>query len=283
MSDSAASDDELLAVALIAARAAADELVARFGSELTVETKSSLTDPVSDADVAAEHAIRKVLAQHRPGDAILGEEGGLTQALEGSAPTGLRWIVDPLDGTVNFLYGIPRFAVSVAVEGGDGVIAGVVIHPVTGEIYQATRSGPALSSPADGADVEVTPRGETRLELALVGTGFSYDSGVRALQGQVVAGLLPRVRDIRRAGAAALDLCAVACGQVDAYYERGVKPWDIAAGVLVCQRVGLAVRLLDAVPAGAWSPNSAGLPDGVVVAPEAFIDELYTLVSGPSV
>ena len=282
MSDSAASDDELLAVALSAARAAAQELVTRFGSELTVETKSSLTDPVSDADVAAEQAIRQVLAQQRPGDAILGEEGGLTQAAEGAAATGLRWIVDPLDGTVNFLYGIPRFAVSVAVEGGEGVLAGVVIHPVTGETYRATRSGPALSSRPGGPDVALTPNGETRLEFALVGTGFSYDSGVRSLQGQVVAGLLPRVRDIRRAGAAALDLCAVACGQADAYYERGVKPWDIAAGVLMCQRVGLAVRLLEAVPEGAWSPNSAGLPDGVVVAPEAFIDELYTLVSGPS-
>jgi myo-inositol-1(or 4)-monophosphatase len=282
MSVSVASDDDLLAVALSAARAAAEELVARFGSELTVATKSSATDPVSDADVAAEQAIRRVLARQRPGDAILGEEGGLTQAAAGAAPTGLTWIVDPLDGTVNFLYGIPRFAVSVAVEGPDGTLAGVVVNPVNGEIFHATGSGPALASTPARNDIPLGPTGEDQLELALVGTGFSYDAGVRALQGQVVAGLLPKVRDVRRAGAAALDLCSVACGQFDAYYERGVKPWDIAAGALICQRVGLAVRRLEAVPAGALTPTSVALPDGVVVAPAAFIDELYALVSGPS-
>lgn len=276
------SEDELLEVALAVAAAGAQELLARFEQPIEVATKSTATDPVSAADLAAEEAIRAVLADVRPGDAILGEEGGQTHVLNGAEPTGLRWIVDPLDGTVNYLYGIPQWAVSVAVEDGDGVVAGVVAHPVSGELFSATRSGPVLRSRPGSPDHVCAPRGESRLDLSLVATGFGYDAGVRALQGQVVASLLPRVRDVRRAGAAALDLCAVACGRADAYYERGVKPWDIAAGVLFCERVGLAVRLLEAVPAGAWSPSSAALPEGVLVAPPAFADELHTLVSGPS-
>ena len=284
MSDSPASEDALLAVAREAAAAAAAELLERFGTTLSeVRTKSTATDPVSEADVAAEQAIRRVLAERRPGDAILGEEGGLTQADPDAAPTGLQWIVDPLDGTVNYLYGIPQFAVSVAVDDGAGAVAGLVLNPVSGELFAATRGGVATLTIGAGSAVALAPRGESRLDLALVATGFGYDAGVRALQGQVVAGLLGRVRDIRRAGAAALDLCSVAAGRADAYYERGVKPWDIAAGVLICERVGLAVRLIEAVPAGAWSPSSAALPEGVVVAPPEFIDELHMLVSGPSV
>jgi myo-inositol-1(or 4)-monophosphatase len=282
MSPSPAAENELLEVALAAADAAAAELLGYFGQDPEVQTKSTKTDPVSAADLAAERAIRAVLAEQRPGDAILGEEGGLTPAADGVEATGLRWIVDPLDGTVNYLYGIPQFAVSVAVEDGHGVLAAAVLHPVSGELFRGTRSGAVLRSAPGSDDVPLAPRGETRLEYALVATGFAYDAGVRALQGQVIAGLLPRVRDVRRAGAAALDLCSVACGRVDAYYERGVKPWDIAAGVMLCERVGLAVRLLEAVPEGAWSPSSAALPEGVVVAPTAFIEELYTLVSGPS-
>jgi myo-inositol-1(or 4)-monophosphatase len=255
----------------------------RFGHELTnVRTKSTDTDPVSEADLAAEQAVRDVLAHLRPADAILGEEGGLTPVGEGAEPSGLMWIVDPLDGTVNYLYGIPLFAVSIAVEDGDGVVAGVIINPVSEEVFTATRSGTAMRSTPASPETPIDARGERRLDFALVATGFGYDSGVRALQGQVVAGLLPRVRDVRRAGAAALDLCSVASGRVDAYYERGVKPWDIAAGVLLCERVGLTVRLLEAVPEGAWSPSSAALPEGIVVAPDEFMDELYTLVSGPS-
>jgi myo-inositol-1(or 4)-monophosphatase len=274
MSLTSVTEETLLEIALAAAEAAAGELLVRFGEPIEVSSKSTQTDPVSAADVAAETAIRRLLADARPGDAILGEEGGQTQAPDGAEPTGLRWIVDPLDGTVNYLYGIPQWAVSVAVEDGDGVIAGVVAHPVSGEVFRGTRSGKILRALPGAEDV--------RLEHALVGTGFGYDAGVRALQGQVVASLLPRVRDIRRAGAAALDLCAVASGQLDAYYERGVKPWDIAAGVMFCERVGLAVRLLEAVPAGAWSPSSAALPEGLLVAPAAIVDELQTLVSGPS-
>lgn len=282
MSPGPVTEEELLEVALTAVEAAAGELLVRFGQPIEVSSKSTQTDPVSEADVAAEEAIRRVLSEARPGDAILGEEGGQTHPLNGAEPTGLRWIVDPLDGTVNYLYGIPQWAVSVAVEDESGVIAGVVAHPVSGELFRGTRSGQVLRGAPGAPDVACLPRGEHRLDFALVATGFGYDPGVRALQGQVVASLLPRVRDVRRAGAAALDLCSVACGRVDAYYERGVKPWDIAAGVLFCERVGLAVRLLEAVPAGAWSPSSAALPEGVLVGPDAFIDELHTLVSGPS-
>jgi myo-inositol-1(or 4)-monophosphatase len=280
MSEPPASQDALLAVAMEAAEAAARELVARFGGQLTVETKSTDTDPVSDADVAAETAVRAVLAARRPGDAILGEEGGLTLAADGAQPTGLRWVVDPLDGTVNYLYGIPRFAVSVAVEDSEGALAGVVINPSSGEIFRATRSGTAVRlSPPHADEVALAPRGETRMPYALVGTGFGYDAGVRAMQGRVVAELLPRVRDLRRAGAAALDLCSVAAGRLDAYYERGVKPWDLAAGVLLCERAGLSVRILEEAPEGAVAPGSAALPSGVLVAPEAFIDELHALVA----
>jgi myo-inositol-1(or 4)-monophosphatase len=276
------TEEALLAIALRVAEAAGQELLSRFELPIEVSSKSTETDPVSAADLAAEQAIRQILAAERPGDAILGEEGGQTQARAGSEATDLRWIVDPLDGTVNYLYGIPQWGVSVAVEDSDGMLAGVVSHPYSGERFRGTRSGPVLRSRPGVEDVECAPRGEQRLDLALVATGFGYDAGVRALQGQVVASLLPRVRDVRRAGAAAIDLCNVACGRVDAYYERGVKPWDVAAGVLFCERVGLSVRLLEAVPAGAWSPSSAALPEGVLVAPEAFIDELHTLVSGPS-
>lgn len=253
-------DSELLTVAQAAADAAGAELLARFGQEpVGVSTKSTDTDPVSAADIAAEDAIRALLAERRPGDAILGEEGGLS-----SGPTGLRWVVDPLDGTVNYLYGIPQWAVSVAVDDGTDTLAGVVFNPVSGERFFATASGGAFLG-----DVPLRPGAVDRLDRALVATGFGYDADVRAEQGAVAAKLLPRIRDLRRAGAAALDLCAVACGRVDAYYERGVKPWDIAAGVLLCQRVGLAVRELEA---------GSGFPEGVLVAPPALIDELYGLV-----
>jgi myo-inositol-1(or 4)-monophosphatase len=276
-------EQELLAVALRAAEAGGAELIARFRQPVEIQTKSTPTDPVSEADLASEHAIRAVLGEARPDDAILGEEGGETygdgRSAEGVfADGGLRWVVDPLDGTVNYLYGISRFCVSIAVEDSDGALAGVVLDPVTGERFLATRSGPALRFAA--ADAEGEPLsgsdGES-LAQALVATGFSYESGVRAVQGRVVTRLLSRVRDIRRAGAAALDLCACADGQVDGYFERTVKPWDIAAGSLICERAGLVVRDLPVIPAGDGDPE---IGDGIMVAPPAFADELYELVSG---
>ena len=252
-------EDELLEVAREAAEVAADEVMARFGQRPSdVHAKSSPTDLVSAADVAAEHAIRAVLARRRPHDAILGEEGGATG--DGS----VRWVVDPLDGTVNFLFGIPVFAVSVACEAaGEGVV-GIVLDPVREECFAATRSGePRLNGePISGSSRE-------DLATALVATGFGYDASVRSRQAAVVSRVLPRVRDIRRGGAAAIDLAWCACGRYDAYYERGVHPWDVAAGSLIATRAGLEVREL-----AANGEDAAG----VVVAPGALMDELYSLV-----
>jgi myo-inositol-1(or 4)-monophosphatase len=259
-------ENDLLEIAREAASAAATELRPRFGSHVRgVRAKSTPTDLVSDADVAAEDAIRAVLAARRPGDAILGEEGGDTGAGDGARAAGaVRWIVDPLDGTINFLFGIPAFAVSVACEDASGTLAGIVLDPIREERFEATRSGgPALNGDP------IQPSGRDDLATAMVATGFAYDAAVRARQGAVVAQLLPRVRDIRRVGAAALDLAWCACGRYDAYYERGLHAWDLAAGALIAQRAGLEVRDLAA---------GDGVPAGVVVAPGAIIDELYELV-----
>ncbi len=252
--------EQLLEVALQAARAAAVELHERFGNlAMGVRSKSTPTDLVSDADLAAEAAIRDVLGRLRPNDAIIGEEGGETGEGE------LRWVVDPLDGTVNYLFGIPQFAVSVACEDASGALAGVVLDPNRGECFTATREGPAQLS---GAPIAASERGD--LATAMVATGFGYDAAVRERQAEILAHVLPRVRDIRRAGAAALDLCWCACGRYDAYYERGLHDWDLAAGGLIAQRAGLLMRKLPETELDPW---------GVVVATPGLIDELYSLVS----
>jgi len=251
---------ELLTVAREAAEAAADELRARFGERARgVRSKSGPTDLVSDADLAAESAIRAVLGARRPGDAILGEEGGETGDGE------LRWVVDPLDGTINYLYRIPAFAVSIACESADGTLAGVVLDPIAKECFEATRSSEPM---LNGEPIRHDSRAES-LDLAMVATGFNYDVSVRARQADVVQRLLPRVRDIRRVGAAALDLCWCACGRYDAYYERGLNPWDVAAGTLIASRAGLTVRDLAA---------SEEVPAGTVAAPAGLIDELLALI-----
>lgn len=254
-----ADEQELLDVAHQAARAAANELMERFGSAARgVQTKSTPTDPVSEADLTAESAVGEVLRRLRPDDAILAEEGG--ESGEGE----LRWLVDPLDGTVNFLFGIPAFVVSVACEDGVGRIAGVVFDPVRDECFAATRSGPAT---LNGVGIEGSQRAD--LATAMVATGFGYDSAVRARQAGVVGRVLPRVRDIRRFGSAAMDLAWCACGRWDAYYERGVNAWDVAAGALIAERAGLEVRDLPALEED---------PAGIVVAPAGIIDELFELV-----
>ena len=254
-------EQALLAVAREAAGAAAAELSERFGHRQGgVRAKSGPTDLVSDADVAAEGAIRAVLARRAPGDAILGEEGGAS----GDGPR--RWVVDPLDGTINFLFGIPVFAVSVACEDEHGALAGVVLDPMRDECFAATRSGPPTLN-----GVEIAASRWDDLSQALIATGFGYDADVRARQGEVIVRVLPRVRDIRRAGAAAIDLAWCACGRVDAYFERGVHAWDIAAGALIAQRAGLPVREL---------PAEGEDPVGLLTAPAALIDELEALVLG---
>ena len=254
--------DELLEVAQVAARTAAAVLLERFGAPgVDVRSKSTPTDLVSEADVAAERALREALALHRPDDAVLGEEGG---DQGGGDPGGLRWVVDPLDGTVNFLFGIPHWCVSVACEDGDGALVGVVHDPLRDETFAAVRGGtPTL----DGEPIAGSRRDD--LATAMVATGFGYDAQVRAAQAQVAAALLPRVRDVRRFGSAALDLAWTACGRYDAYYERGLNPWDRAAGALLCERAGLELREL--APAG-------DLPAGLLVAPAALAGPLGELV-----
>ena len=253
------TEDELLDVAHGAAQVAAAELTARFGRrQHGVRAKSGPTDLVSEADLAAEAAIRRVLSERRPGDSVLGEEGGAT----GNGD--LRWVIDPLDGTTNFLFGVPMFAVSVACEDGEGPIVGVVLDPVRDETFAATRSGPATLNGA-----EIAGSSQDDLATSLVATGFGYDADVRARQAAVLSRILPQVRDIRRAGAAALDLAWCACNRYDAYYERGVQPWDISAGGLIAERAGLTVRSLE--------PAADG-PAGVVAAPPALVDELLALI-----
>jgi myo-inositol-1(or 4)-monophosphatase len=254
------TEPELLAVAEEAARAAGAVLLERFGGrQAPLGSKSSATDPVGEADLAAERAIRELLAVRRPDDGLLGEEGGAT---DGS--TGLTWIVDPLDGTVNYLFGLPQWAVSVAASDADGGLVGVVLDPERDELWSATRTGPALG---DGSPL-VASR-QTDLGQALIATGFGYDPAVRAVQGETVARLLPRVRDVRRIGSAALDLAWTAAGRFDGYYERGVHAWDVAAGELICRRAGLEVRELAPVP-----PQDSGL----LVAPAALLEPLAQLI-----
>jgi myo-inositol-1(or 4)-monophosphatase len=262
------TEAELLQVAREAAEAAAAELMPRFGRRSRtgtkgdgVRTKSTPTDLVSDADLAAEAAIRAVLKKRRPEDAILAEEGGASDGGE------LRWLVDPLDGTVNFLFGIPAFGVSVACEDVSGTVAGLVLDPVRQEYFEATRSGPAT---LDGRQLRLGDDA-TPLGLAMVATGFGYDAGMRARQAEALKRVLPRVRDIRRVGAAALDLVWTAAGRFDAYFERGLKAWDVAAGSLVAERAGLTVRAL---------PSRGPDPAGVITAPAGMIDELQALVEG---
>jgi len=288
-----ASCEELLAVAVDAARMAGGLLLerSRAGSEREVESKSSPTDLVSEADLASERAIRALLAERRPEDGYVGEEGG---SADGSS--GLAWVVDPLDGTVNFLFGIPQWCVSVAVRDGRETLAGAVYDPNRDELFTATRDGaPMLRGPqgvvqlagplagtpsrsqATGGPaappVTLSPSsGAETLAGAMVATGLAYGADVRRAQAQVLARLAPRVRDIRRFGSAALDLTWTAAGRYDAYFERSVKQWDVAAGVLICERAGLSVRDL---------PTHENLPWGVLVAPATLVEPLFALVAGP--
>jgi myo-inositol-1(or 4)-monophosphatase len=218
---------ELGALAERAARSAGDLVRDQRPDALGVaSTKSSPTDVVTAMDLAAEELITAVLREARPEDGLLGEEGGLR-----TGTSGLTWVVDPIDGTVNYLYGLPAYAVSVAVVAGDPrppswrVLAGCVHNPASGETWTAVEGGGSFCDGARLGPVSAPP-----LPGALVATGFSYLASRRAEQAEVLAALLPRVRDVRRTGSAALDLCAVASGRVDAYYERGVNPWDVAAG-----------------------------------------------------
>ena len=220
---------ELAAAALEAATAAATVLSRGATGDLDVETKSSATDMVSNVDLASEAAVAEVLERRRPDDAVLGEEGTTSQGT-----TGVRWVVDPLDGTTNFLFGLPQFAVSIAAEIDGTTAVGVVIDPSRGETWAAARGWGAKRN---GKPVRVA-EGRSTLATALVATGFGYQSQRRAWQSEVLTRVLPAVRDVRRFGAASLDLCWVGGGRFDAYYEWGLNPWDLAAGELICREAG---------------------------------------------
>lgn len=221
--------DELLGVARDAAGRAGTLLRDGRPADLGVAaTKSSPIDVVTEMDVAAERLITEIIGERRPRDGLLGEEGA---ARAGS--TGVRWVIDPLDGTVNYLYGLPSWAVSIAAELDGEAIVGVVAVPMRAETFHAV-----LGRGAWLGDRAIRCRPAPSSGQALVATGFGYLTERRTAQAEVARRLLPQVRDIRRAGSAAIDLCDVACGRLDAYYERGLHPWDLAAGALIAREAG---------------------------------------------
>jgi myo-inositol-1(or 4)-monophosphatase len=237
--------DQLLALAVDVAREAA-ALVARGRASAAddVEVKSSPVDVVTAVDRASEELVVGRLLAARPDDGVMGEEGA-----DRTGSSGVRWVVDPIDGTVNFLYDLPAYAVSIAAEVEGVVRAGVVLNVATGELFTATSGGGAFaSSPSRPEPVRLTGSRPVSLEQTLVATGFGYRVEQRRAQGAVVAQLLPRVRDIRRYGSAALDLCSAAAGRIDAYYELDLNPWDHAAGALVATEAGLVLSGLGGRP-----------------------------------
>ncbi|WP_182880004.1 inositol monophosphatase family protein [Microbispora sp. H10949] len=258
--DDRVREEELLELAARIAEEAGQMLLAKRPARPEVlATKSSPTDVVTALDRAAEELIRARIAEARPRDAILGEEGGDTPG-EGV----VRWVVDPIDGTVNFLYGVPDWAVSIGVEVDGEIVAGAVNNVPRGELFTARRGGGAWL------------RGErlrcntgVPLDRALVATGFGYGAARRRVQAEVVAQVVPRVRDIRRGGSCAIDLCSVAAGRVDAYYERGANYWDHAAAGLVAAEAGARLGGLNGRKVS---------PDMVLCAAPGLFEELHDLL-----
>jgi fructose-1,6-bisphosphatase/inositol monophosphatase family enzyme len=231
----------LLGIAAAAAAEAGRLLASWRGDERpeVVQTKSSPTDIVTEMDRRSEALITSRIRARRPGDTVLGEEGGQT-AGGAAGPSRVRWIVDPLDGTVNYLYGLHDWSVSIAAEVDGVVVAGVVEVPRHGETFTAVAGQGAWLHRGD-AKLALHCSTGVPLGQALVGTGFGYDAGRRQVQGEVLAALLPYVRDIRRGGSASVDLCSVAAGRLDAFYERGLNYWDFAAGGLIAREAGAIV------------------------------------------
>jgi myo-inositol-1(or 4)-monophosphatase len=251
--------EELLALAVATAREAARliEAGAARGVEVTA-TKSSDVDVVTESDRSSERLIRRRLLESRPDDAVLGEEGD-----DEPGTSGVRWIVDPIDGTVNFLYGIPQYAVSIAAERDGEVVAGVVLNAATGDEYTATLGGTARRG-----DAPLRVRAVVPLAERLIGTGFSYEARQRQIQAAALLRLLPRIRDIRRLGSCALDLCGVAQGSLDGFLEEGVNLWDYAAGGLIAQVAGARVET---------SPGVGGRPI-LIAAPAAGFEEFRSAI-----
>jgi myo-inositol-1(or 4)-monophosphatase len=253
------TDGELLDLARsVALEAAALVRERREAGVEVADTKSSPVDVVTEADRAAEQLIYSRLTEARPGDGFLGEEGA-----SAASDSGVTWVVDPIDGTVNFLYDLPQYAVSIAASRDDEVVAGVVVNVASGEVFGATRGGGAF---VDGRPLRV--RGVVPLDQRLVATGFNYVREVRTLQAAAVGRMLGSVRDVRRLGSAALDLCALAAGRLDAYVEEGLNAWDLAAGGLVASEAGARVESLEGV----------GGTTCVVAAPAGGYEEFHDLV-----
>jgi myo-inositol-1(or 4)-monophosphatase len=253
------SDEELLDLATSVAVEAAELVRERRAGQVAVaETKSSATDVVTEADQAAEELIYTRIQKARPGDGFLGEEGASAEST-----TGVTWVVDPIDGTVNFLYGLPQYAVSIAASRDGEVVAGAVVNVASGEVFTATKGGGAFLDGRPLATRAVVP-----IAQRLVATGFSYVPEVRSLQGEAVARLLGSVRDVRRMGSAALDLCALAAGRFDAYVEEGLNPWDLAAGGLVATEAGARIE----------TRTGVGGSTCVVAAPTGGFDDFLAVV-----
>jgi len=248
---------ELLALAVIAAEDAAELLRTSRPDPDAIRTKSSGTDLVTDLDRAAEARIVEQLLAARPDDGVLGEEGG-----ERVGTSGVRWVIDPLDGTTNYVYGYPAYGVSIAAEADGQVVAAAVVDIVGQDCFTA-----ALGHGAHGDGRPLAVSTETHLPSALLGTGFSYDATSRGRQAEALVAVLPAVRDIRRSGSAALDLCALAAGRLDGFWERGLSPWDRAAGSLIAAEAGARVGRL-----GTAEPMT------LLAAPPALYDALEALL-----
>nr|WP_280255933.1 inositol monophosphatase family protein [Nocardia wallacei] len=265
---------ELRRVAVHLAQTAAAHVRARrpevFGAgedaQDAVRAKSSPTDPVTVVDTETEQLIRRLLAELRPGEAVLGEEGGGSLGDDRQ----IVWVVDPIDGTVNFMYGIPAYAVSVAAMRGGRSLAGAVVDVAAAQSYSAGLGAGATRTGPDGIANPLRCNEVDSLAMTLLATGFGYGAARRARQGRLIGELLPHVRDIRRIGSAALDLCMVAAGRADAHYEHGLNTWDWAAGALIAAEAGARLVL---PPAGTTSKTG----ELVVAAAPGIATELLEL------
>jgi myo-inositol-1(or 4)-monophosphatase len=252
---------ELLALAERLADAAGELSLERLREpRADVRTKSTATDMVSEVDDACERLIVEGIQAERPGDGILSEEGA-----EADARTGVRWVIDPIDGTTNYLYGHPGYGISIAVEIDGVAVVGVVRDPIHGERFSAVRGAGATRN---GEPIAVSD--EADLGSALVATGFGYSPEGRVSQAEALARLIGSIRDVRRMGAAAVDLCSVACGRVDAYYERGLNHWDLAAGELIAREAGALVTSIE---------GDDPRPGSVLAAPPALHGPLLALLA----
>lgn len=239
--------EELLALALATAQRAGELLTDR-PETFDVSQKSSVRDFATQMDHASEELIVEALLAARPLDGIIGEEGANRES-----KSGISWVIDPIDGTVNYFYNLPGWNISIAAKDGDGVLVGVVFAPTLNSLWHASRGGGAFLN-----NRRIRVSNADSLQDSLIATGFSYDPAERIRQGEKIAALIPKVRDIRRNGAAAVDLCNVASGAVDGYFESGLKEWDLAAGGLIAREAGAIVSGRGGAPAGEAMVIAAG-------------------------